>query len=46
MSHSAGIFTEKHVLVLTPYRPSGTFRLGMPHMFGEISRRILYLNYE
>ncbi len=32
MSHWMGIFTEKHVQVLTQYRPSGTFRLGMPHI--------------
>ncbi len=30
MSHSTGIFTEKHVLVLTRYRLNGIFRLGMP----------------
>ncbi len=32
MSHSTGIFTERHILVLTQYRPSGTFRLGIPHI--------------
>ncbi len=30
--HTPGIFTEKHVQVLTQYRPSGTFRLGIPLM--------------
>ncbi len=34
MSHSMGIFIEKYVLALTQYRPSGTFRLGMPHIIG------------
>ncbi len=33
MSHLRGIFTKKHILVLTQYRPSGTFQLGMPYMY-------------
>ncbi len=37
MSHSMGIFTEKHFLVLTLCRPSGTFRLGMS--------RIIFLKF-
>ncbi len=38
MSNSTGIFTNKHVLILTRYRLGGTFRLGMPQILfaGEI----------
>ncbi len=32
MFHLADIFTEKHVLVLAQYRPSGTFQLRMPNI--------------
>ncbi len=33
MSYSTGIFTGNHILVLTQYRPRGTFRLGMPQCY-------------
>ncbi len=40
MSHLRGIFTEKHVLVLYQYQPSGTFRLGMPQIEFSLLRHI------
>ncbi len=43
MSHSTSIFTEKHILVLTQYRPSGTFQLGRPQL--RFSKKYSYYHF-
>ncbi len=48
-SYMSTIFTEKHVLALTQYRPSGTFRLEMPQIKYHSKKLlcpILPLNYQ